>query len=148
GKNLRAFALYQPEIYKNLRLDVRVVNQSEAPYALNLVCRYSERDGWYQYEVFDTGAYNLYYFVWDKDKKAASTLLAEGVAESMARGEANEIGLSCNDRDLSLYVNDRLVRAYPENQYVLRDGKAGIGVTSFDQIPVLVAFDWLKIGAP
>jgi hypothetical protein len=148
GKNIQTFTLYQPEVYKNLRLDARLIAQTDSPYALNLVCRYSEQNGWYQYQVFDSGAYNLYYFVWNEEEQAVPTLLVEGVAASLLRGEVNEIGMSCKDRDLNLYVNGELVRSYPENQYVLRDGRVGVGLTSFDSVPVLVSLDWLKILIP
>jgi len=148
GKHLSDFVLYQPETYKNLRLDIRLVNQKDSPYALNLVCRYYEQSGWYQYEVFNSGAYNLYYVVWDTNDLPDPTLLAEGVADSMLPGNAsNEVGFVCNDRDLDLYVNGQLVRSYTDNEYVLRDGRVGVGIASFDST-VLVALDWLKIAIP
>jgi hypothetical protein len=149
GKKISSFTLYQPEIYKNVRIDVRVVKMDTSPNTLSLICRYTEKDGWYQYEVFNSGAYNLYYSVWDEESKPVATLLADGVADSMLRGDAvNEIGMACADRDLSLYVNGQLARTYTDDQYVLRDGWVGVGVTSFDQIPLLVALDWLKITIP
>jgi hypothetical protein len=149
GRDLRAFSLYPSETYKNVRLDLRLVNRSGTPYALNLICRYSEREGWYQFEVFNSGAYNLYYFAWDEESNAIPTLLAEGVSDAMRLDrQPNEIGVVCNGRDLSLYINGQLARAYPENQYVLREGWVGVGVASFDRLPILVALDWLKVTLP
>lgn len=149
GTDLHAFALFQNEIYKNVRVDVRARNRGSTAYSLSLICRYNEEEGWYQYDIFNSGIYKLYYYVWDADQKAEPALLAEGVSGSILRGQqANEIGMVCSERDLILYVNGQLVNSFSENLHLLRDGLVGVGVSSYDELPIRLDLDWLKIRLP
>lgn len=149
GRNLHAFALYQPETYKNVRIDFSVMNRGDNANSISVICRYDEKEGWYQYEVFNSGLFNLYYVVWDKDKHPSTTLLADGGSNAIRQGQDfNEFSVVCDGRDLKLYVNGRLTKSYTDNQYVLRDGQIGIGVSSFNRLPIRLDFDWLKISLP
>jgi hypothetical protein len=47
-----------------------------------------------------------------------------------------------------LYINGTETRVFEDNQYVLRKGKIGISASSFDQLPVIVEYDWVKISEP
>ena len=148
GREINAFALYQPEVYKNVRMDVRVANRGEAAYRVSLICRYDEEEGWYQFDVFNTGLYNIYYFDWNEDKQADPTPLAEGGSDAMRVDGSNELTVVCNDRDLSLFINGSEARTLSESIYFLRDGQVGVGVSSFTQLPALVGFDWLMVSLP
>ena len=149
GRNLHVFALYQPEVYKNVRINLSVINRGDNANSLSVICRYKEKEGWYQYEIFNSGLYNLYYVVWDKDKHPSPTLLADGGSNAIRQGkDFNEISVICDERDLKLFVNGQLTQSYTDNQFVLRDGQIGIGVSSFNRLPVRLDFDWLKISVP
>jgi hypothetical protein len=45
-------------------------------------------------------------------------------------------------------INGVETRTYTDNQFVLRDGQVGIGLSSFRDVPVKVEFDWVKISQP
>ena len=149
GRNLNAIAIYQPESYKNVRIDFSVTNRGDSANSLSVICRYNEKEGWYQYEIFNSGLYNLYYVVWDKDKHPSPTLLAHGGSNAIRAGrDFNEFGVVCDERDIKLYVNNQFTKSYTDNQFVLRDGQIGIGVSSFNRLPILLDFDWLKVSLP
>ncbi len=148
GKNINAFTLYQ-ESYINVRMDFRVVNRGEDAYKVSLLCRYNEKDGWYQFDIFNTGLYNIYYFAWDKDKKPSSLLLAEGRSDAMrATAEGNDFTMICKDQDLSLFINGTEARSINESRFFLREGQVGVGISSFTHLPVILGFDWLMISVP
>lgn len=148
-KNLTALSFFQGGSYKNVWIDLRVVNPGGTRHAVNVICRYNKEEGWYQFEVFHSGLVNLYFISWDENLKPQPTLLTEGVSSAMRAGDsANELSMVCNDRTLSLYINGALAVSYEENQYVLRAGQMGFGVSSFGEIPVVVKFDWMKLETP
>ena len=148
-QNLNALSFFQAGMYKNVWIDLRVTNPGGTQHAVNIVCRYSKMEGWYQFEIFNSGLANLYYMAWDKALKPQPTLLAEGGSDAMPGGNtANLFSVICKDRQLSLYINGRMVITYQENQYVLPVGQVGIGVSSFEEIPVMVEFDWMKLETP
>jgi hypothetical protein len=149
AKNLDTLSLFQTTLYKNIWLDVKLVNSGGTAYAADLVCRYNKEEGWYQAEVFQSGAYNLYYMTWTEDMKPSPLLLADGVSDVMKPGSTpNILSLICKERTLSLYINGRLAVSYVDNQYVLSTGQVGIGVASFEKIPVRVSVDWVKFETP
>jgi len=147
GKRLRAFTLFQGGLYKNVRMDARVVHPHDTDFAADLICRYSKGEGWYQFEVFNSGLFNLYHMKWDEYLKPVPTLLAQGGSPAM-RPDANILTMLCQERMLSLYVNGQMAVSYEENQYALALGQVGIGVSSFDAIPLVINFDWVKLATP
>ena len=148
-QNLTAFSFFQTSIYKNVWIDLRVTNRGGTEHAVNIVCRYNKEEGWYQFQIFNSGLFNLYYMSWDDNLKPEPILLAKGVSDAMRFAPAsNDLSVICNGRALSLYVNGKLAVSYEENQYVLPAGQIGIGVSSFDEIPVVVQFDWMKLETP
>lgn len=147
GKKLNAFSLFQGGLYKDVRIDARLVSPDEAGFAANLICRYSKGEGWYQFEVFNSGLFNLYHMKWDEHLSPVSTLLARGGSSAM-RSDANVLTMLCKERMLSLYINGQAAITYEENQYALALGQVGLGVSSFDEIPIVVSFDWVKLAAP
>jgi len=40
------------------------------------------------------------------------------------------------------------VSSFEEKQYALREGLVGIGVSSYDVLPIIVGFDWVTISEP
>lgn len=148
-KKLNALAFFQAGAYKNVWIDLRVVNRSETSHAVDMICRYDEDDGWYQFEVFETGLFNLYYVKWDSDQNPQMKLLTKGGSSTMRTGKAaNDLTMICKDRLISLYVNGVLAVSHEENQYALHAGQVGIGITTFDEAPVIVALDWFKLETP
>ena len=67
------YAIYTAQDYANVRIDAQFTNQAGSPSSTGLICRYSEEDGWFEYNVSTDGSYNLLYGSW----------LAVGIADFM-----------------------------------------------------------------
>lgn len=145
AKNLNVYAIYDPYTYTNVQLDVRVDNRGSNNNNVNLVCRLSD-EGWYEVSIANNGLYWIYAFDGAKNSYAQ---LANGGSNKIRSGkETNDYSLVCKDRIIKLTINGVETRAYTDNQYVFRDGQVGIGLSSFDDAPIKVEYDWVVISEP
>jgi len=60
--------------------------------------------------------------------------------------QVNTIAVECIGTQLSLYVNDVLLRTVEHKD--LKEGRVGLGVSSFDYFPVNVDFEYFDISQP
>jgi hypothetical protein len=127
--------------------DVRVENRGSNDYQVNLVCRYDEHKGWWEFNI-KNGKYQMRYGKWDDNKKSASyTKIGSGASNFWKNGrEVNDIGITCFDDGLSLSVNGHEAKQAKDDLHFLVDGQIGVGVSSFFDPNVLVRYDWIKIG--
>lgn len=110
-----------------------------------LICRYSEIDGWYEFDVAGDGAYYLLFGQW----------LSPGIAKyiPMISGQLNlpngmqdaEIGLFCNDGFLDLHVNGTRIRGYDATNYGLTKGNIGFATASFTDVPMTASIEWVSV---
>ena len=144
-----AYAIYGAQDYENVRVDARFANQAGSPASIGLVCRYSESDGWFEYNISTDGTYNVLYGQW----------LAEGIADYLPilsessnaiqpSGTSQEIGLVCSGATLSLLIDQNLIRRVDVSRYELIEGKIGITASSFENVAVIAAFDWVRVSEP
>jgi len=145
SKNLNVYVMYDPYTYSNVRVDARVENRGTNNNNINLVCRYSD-EGWYEVAIANNGLYWLY--AYDGVKGSYAQLANGGSNKIKAGKEVNEYTFICNDRNLIIQINGFDTRTYTDNQFVFRDGQIGVGASSFDDVPVKVEFDWVKISEP
>lgn len=144
-KNLNVYALYDPYTYDNVRIDIRAENRGTNNNNINMICRYSDA-GWYEISIANNGLYWLYAF---DGSKGTYAKLADGGSNKIKSGkEVNDYTFICNEHNLVLYINNFETRTYTDNQYAFRDGQVGIGASSFNDVPVAVDFDWVKISQP
>lgn len=107
-----------------------------------LICRYNE-NGWYEFNVYSDGTYNLLY----------GKQLTEGVAKYIPLSTEfsghitpnSEIGLHCQDNFLYLYANDNLLRKIDVTNYGLGEGQIGITASSLATSPVDINFEWVQV---
>ena len=143
------YAVYGAQEYGNVRVDARFANQAGSPASIGLVCRYSEGEGWLEYNVSTDGTYNVLYGQW----------LAPGIADYLPvlsassnaiqpSGSSQEIGLLCSGTTLSLFIDQVLIRNVDVSRFEQVPGKVGFTVSSFENTPVIAAFDWLKVSEP
>jgi hypothetical protein len=143
------YAVYGAQDYENIRVDAQFENQAGSPASIGLICRYSESDGWLEYNISTDGTYNLLYGQWLSNGIADYLpLLSESSREIQPSGASQEIGLICLDTTLSLFVNQTLIRNVDVSRYDLSEGKVGITVSSFENTPVIAAFEWVKVTEP
>ena len=143
------YVVYDAQDYDNIRVDARMMNQAGSPASIGLICRYSETDGWLEYNVSTDGTYDVLYGQW----------LASGIADYLPvlsaaskaiqpSGASQEIGLLCSGTTLSLFIDQTLIRSVDVSRFDLTSGKVGITASSFENSPVLAAFDWVRVSEP
>lgn len=144
------YSLYGAEDYEDVRIDTQFQNRAGAPASVGLVCRYGEEQGWFEFNVSTDGAYNILYGKW----------LSVGIAEYLPvtddgstkliqpSGATQILGLTCEGDTLSLYINDVILRRVDVERFDLDDGKVGLTTASYQNVPVLAAFEWVKVGEP
>jgi hypothetical protein len=143
------YALYGAEEYEEIRVDAQFVNNALSPSSIGLVCRYSEENGWFEYNLTTDGTYNVLYGRWlAVDIAEYTPILSASSSEIRRSGEPHEIGLTCSGANLSLYINQKLIRRVDVARYNLTEGRAGLTASSFENTPVIAAFDWVTVSEP
>jgi hypothetical protein len=147
-KYLYSYLYYQPFDYGNVAVEARVENRGVNNNNISLVCRHSD-EGWYEFNVANSGLYNILYGSVKSSGDIGYALLADGGSTKIKPGkDVNVYKIVCKDRKLSLYINGNETRVIEDNQYVLRSGKIGISASSFENLPVKVEYDWVTISEP
>jgi hypothetical protein len=144
------YALYGPEEYEDVRIDVQFQNRAGTPASIGLVCRYGDEQGWFEFNVSTDGTYNILYGKWLTVGVAEYLPVTEDGSSTLIQpsGATQTIGLLCEGDTLSLFVNDILLRRVDVERFELANGKVGIAVSSFENVPVLAGFDWVRISEP
>ena len=147
GKGAWVYATYEPFTYADVRLDVRVGNRGSNNNNVSLFCRKSDA-GWYEFDIANNGMYEIL-FGKIVGETVEYTLIADGGSVEINAGMAeNEYGILCQGNTLTLFINGKEVRSLVDNKYLLPEGKVGISVSSFRDVPVIVDFFWAKISQP
>lgn len=131
--------IHNANTYNNVFIQTKANITSTGSFGL--ICRYNE-NGWYEFNVYSDGTYNLLY----------GKQLTEGVARYIPLSTefsghitpSSQIGLNCQDNSLLLYVNDNLVKRIDVTNYGLGEGQVGITASSVTEATV-INFEWIKI---
>lgn len=146
GENQWVYVLYDEYYYPEVRLDVLAENRGKNTNSVSLICHYSDRDGWYEFNVSNGG---LYYILVYSELYGDYFTLASGGSTNVNMGrDTNIYSAVCDGNELSLYINGVLEREYVDRKYNLREGKVGVSVSSFDVLPILVELDYFSISLP
>ena len=144
-----AYAVYDMQDYETVRVDARFANQAGSPASIGLICRYSETDGWLEYNISTDGTYNVLYGQWLANGVASYLpVLSASSGAIQPSGTSQEIGLICSGTTLSLLIDQTLIRNVDVSRFTLTSGKVGVTVSSFENIPVTAAFDWVRVSEP
>ncbi|MEN8172096.1 MAG: hypothetical protein ABFS03_04375 [Chloroflexota bacterium] len=143
GTNLYTYYVYDPYIYTDVRLDTKAENRGKNTNNVGLLCRISD-DGWYEFSIANNGLWEIWAYDGYEEKY---TSLASGgsTAINMKKG-TNEFSIICNGNRLSLFINGVETHVMEERNFVFREGQVGIGVSSFDVLPINIEVDWIAIG--
>jgi len=143
------YAIYGAQDYANVRIDAQFTNQAGSPSSMGLICRYSEENGWFEYNVSTDGSYNLLYGSWLAVGIADYLPITDGSSNLIQpSGALQLIGLTCSDTALALYINDTIIRNVDVTNYGLTEGKVGITASSFENTPVVVALERVIVSEP
>ena len=111
--------------------------------SFGLICRYDKNVGWYEFNIYSDGTYNVLY----------GKHLTAGVAKyipistdfSGHISPSAESGLHCQDNFLLLYINDNLIKRVDVTNYGLGEGQVGITASSLAEFPASIIFEWVKV---
>ena len=146
--NLWAYLTYKPQTYNDVQIDVRVENRGEDS-GVNIICNYDGQQ-WYEFRIASNGLYGIYYQALNSDQVHSSQfMIADGGSNKIKNGEnTNEYSVVCSGETLSLSINGTLTRTVTDKDHVMNEGKIGIGVFSYNRVPVILAVDQLKVSQP
>lgn len=143
------YTIYGAFEYERVHFETRVVSRGTEINSMGLVCHYDEQNGWYEFNISNDGAYNLLYGQWLAVGIARYTPIINDTSERIERGSAiNEIGLDCYEHIVQLYINGKLIRKMDVSNFGLTGGKIGLSLGSFEKMPVILSFDWVKVSEP
>lgn len=140
------YAVNNSHEYKNVSISAKF---SGAPSgSVGLICNYSET-GWYEFDLASDGTYSLLFGKSLGEGIAQYTSIATDSTDYLQAGNLNyEIGLTCRENSLLLYINGTLLRNKEVTNYGLTEGRVGINVASFEETPMTATFDWVKVSEP
>ena len=141
-----AYVFYEDYSYTDVYIEASTVNRGSNENMVTLVCRYSDT-GFYEVNITNGGLYYIYAYVEAMD--VGYVTLFNGGSKNINMGlKSNTFAMSCEGNEISLYVNGVRERTVEDNKYNMPEGLIGVGVSSFDAIPVVVAFDYVYIDVP
>ncbi|MCC6569161.1 MAG: hypothetical protein IT315_07980 [Anaerolineales bacterium] len=143
------YALYGPEDYADVRIETQYQNLAGTPASAGLVCRYSETDGWLEFNLSTDGLYNILYGKWLALGVAEYTPITDGkIKDAQPSGASQSIGLECSGDTLTLLVNETVLRRVDVSRFELGTGKAGVTAASYENSPVVAGFEYVEVGEP
>lgn len=146
-KKPRIYFLNKSNPISDVQIGALVKNNGNNANRTSLICRFSDQ-GWYEFSVSNSGYYEINAYVLE-DNILQRNLLFTGGSSGIATGLAvNSYIAVCNGNELSLFINDILVRSVVDTNFNFPDGKVGIAVSSPQGLPVSVSFDQVKISEP
>ncbi len=147
ASNQWVYAFYGGADYTDVRVDANVEVQSGDDGAVGIVCRYSQADGWYEFNIYPDQTYVLLYGQWLAGDVVRYTPLYRSTSEKIKSG-TNELGLICQGNTLTPFINSVQMRIWQETKFNLKDGEIGVSAASFASVPFAAAYDWVKVSEP
>lgn len=147
SSNEWAYALYDGQSYTDVTVEAEIQDRTGGDGAAGLVCRYDEKLGWYELNVYSDQTYELLFAQWLAPGLARYAPLFQGQSDAIQAG-SNQIGLQCQGKMLTPLINGMPQQGWQDSKYGLQQGKVGLTVSSFQDAPFTIAFDWVKVGEP
>lgn len=146
GTEQYVYVLYDSYSYSSVAIELVAENRGKNSNAISLVCNYTDRDGWYEFNIQNDGMYSIWAYsvvdgYYDKLQTGGSTNINMGKA-------VNIYTAVCDDNHLILYINGAYENEITDRQYNLHEGQVGFSVSSFDVTPILVEVDSFTIAQP
>src|SRR5215211_5904586 len=143
------YLFYNAFEYEDVKVEARADNRGRNNNTVSLICRYDENIGWYEFNIANNGLYDILYAEVLDNGKIQYNRVANGGSNSINQGkEINEYSITCQGDELTLNINGDEVISIKDKKYGLRSGQAGISVSSFNVLPILIEMDWIQISEP
>jgi hypothetical protein len=140
------YVLYDEYTYSNVRIDVLAENRGKNTNNVSLICNYTDRFGWYEFNITNGGMYYIYAY---SETEGDYMLLGSGGSTNINMGRDTNIYTAvCDGNQLALYINGYLETDLVDNKYNLSEGQVGMSVSSFEVLPILVMVDYFSISYP
>jgi len=149
SKYVYYYLFYNAFKYTDVKLDVRADNRGKNNNSVSLVCRYDPEVGWYEFNIANSGLYQILYAEVTSDGSISYNIVADGGSTAIHLGkDINEYSISCKGQQLSLSINGKETKSVAEKKFNLRDGEVGMSVSSFDVLPIQIEMDYFTISEP
>jgi hypothetical protein len=145
--NQWAYELYGPQKYADVQVEAKVEMRAGDHGSAGVVCRYDEKSGWYELNVYSDQTYTLLFGRWLAHGVASYTPLVRALSEKIQPVQ-NEIGLLCQGNTLTPFINGTQMRRRQETTFALTSGEIGISASSSENTPGSIAFDSVKVSEP
>jgi len=143
------YALYGPEDYNEVHIETEYVSNALNPSSAGLLCRYSEENGWLEFNVVSDGNYNVLFAKWLSPGIAEYTPVTDGPSAEIGRsGEIQTIGLTCLETTMQLYINGSLIRNIDISRFEFTEGKVGLAASSYENTPIIITFRSMAVSEP
>lgn len=146
SQNSWVYLLYDGHSYSNVHIETLADNLGKNTNNVSLICNYTERFGWYEFNISNGGKYDI--LIFSKIDGGYHELVSGGSRNLRMGRDVNTYAVTCQGNKLSLYINGVLEKEFTDKKFNLREGQVGLGVSSFCVIPVLVEFDYFGISEP
>lgn len=140
------YIVYGSHEYTNVYIETSAGSSESEPVSLGLICRYSEDNGWYEFNISEDGTYNVLFGQWLAQGVAQYQPIASDVSEYILRDAVNTFGMDCKEDTLWLYLNGKLFRKLDVSRFGLKEGRVGLAAASFENVPASAGFGWVRIG--
>jgi WD40 repeat protein len=135
--------------YTSVQLEVITTNHGNNANGVSLVCQYNGTS-WFEFTVSNAGLYSINAYDPSATSLQGYIQLAGGGSGAVKAGQGavNVYRAVCNGSELTLYINDVLVKTITDTKYSLTGGKIGLGVSSPQMLPVEVSFGSFTVSQP
>ncbi len=143
------YLFYQGFSYTDVKVEVRADNRGKNNNSVSLICRYDPEVGWYEFNIANSGLYDVFYAEVGADGDIAYNLITDGGSTDIKQGkDINEYSFTCSGTQLTMTINGKEVNTINEKTYALREGGVGVSVSAFNVLPIQVEMDWFKVSQP
>jgi hypothetical protein len=150
NKYVYYYLFYGAYEYENVALEVHADNRGKNKNSVSLICHYDPEIGWYEFNIANSGLYDISFVRILDNGRAEYNRVANGGSTHIKAGLAvNEYYVKCQGNDLTLKINGYDVVDIQDKKYgELNRGQVGLSVSSFDVLPIVVEMDWIKVSEP
>jgi hypothetical protein len=146
GPNQYVYLLYDDYYYEDVYIEAQAENRGQNTNNVSLICRYTDEEGWYEFNVTNGGLYNILAY---SEYYGEYRNIYNGGSKNIKSGwDTNVYSATCIGNELSLYINGVLERTVEDTKFKFKEGQVGVGVSSFEDLPILVKFDYVMIDVP
>jgi hypothetical protein len=143
------YTIYGAFEYERITIETRVESLGSEVNSMGLVCHYDEQEGWYEFNISNDGSYHVLHGQWLAEGIAAYMPILDDTSAQIVTGNSlNEIGLGCDENTVQLYINGKLIRNLNVAHIGLTGGNVGLSLGSYEEVPVILSFDWVKVSEP